>query len=110
MQPHEVYVRPFPGPGGKGQISTGCGLFPMWSRKGREPFYEALDNRIIVAEYKVAGDSFHPGKPRVWSDQPLASFGLVPNLDLAPDGKRFVVIPRVNAAGDGTGRFTSRFC
>src|SRR5262249_27986342 len=29
---NEVYVRPFPGPGGKWQISTGGGSYPTWSR------------------------------------------------------------------------------
>ena len=32
----EVYVRPFPGPGGRWQVSTGGGGFPLWSRDGRE--------------------------------------------------------------------------
>ena len=30
----EVYVRPFPGPGGKWQVSTGGGRCPTWSRTG----------------------------------------------------------------------------
>src|SRR5262249_11795238 len=34
----EVYVRPFPGPGGRWQISTGG--FPIWSRDGRELLFE----------------------------------------------------------------------
>ena len=50
---YEVYVRPFPGgaPSGSGkwQISTGGGFHPIWSRDGRELFYETLsDNRIMV--------------------------------------------------------------
>ena len=28
----------------------------------------------------------------MWSDTPLANTGLTPNFDLAPDGKRFVVL------------------
>jgi eukaryotic-like serine/threonine-protein kinase len=31
---YEVYVRPFPGPGGLSQISTGGGRFPWWSHDG----------------------------------------------------------------------------
>src|SRR5438105_14911572 len=38
---NEVYVRPFPGGrGGKWQISTGGGLYGIWSNNGRELFYE----------------------------------------------------------------------
>ena len=87
----EVYVRPFPGPGGKTQISTSGGLSPVWSRNGRELFFLAPDRRIMVAAYTAKGDSFVAGKPRVWSekrllDRPYEIF------DLAPDGKRFAVV------------------
>jgi len=34
-------------------------------------FYETLENRIMVVDYTVAGDSFVPGKPRLWSDKEL---------------------------------------
>ncbi len=36
---NEVYVRPFPGPGRKLQVSTDGGSDPVWSRNGRELFY-----------------------------------------------------------------------
>ena len=36
--------------------------------------------------------TFIPGKPRVWVGKPLANVGLALNLDLAPDGKRFIVL------------------
>ena len=36
---YEVYVRPYPGPGGQWQISTDGGAEPVWSRDGRELFY-----------------------------------------------------------------------
>jgi len=65
----EIYVRPFPGPGGKWQVSTVGGSSPFWSRNGRELFYEASDRRIMVLEYTVEGNSFMPGTPRVWSDR-----------------------------------------
>ena len=39
----EIYVRPFPGGrGGKWQISTGGGLYGLWSNNGRELFYETV--------------------------------------------------------------------
>jgi serine/threonine-protein kinase len=87
----EVYVRPFPGPGGKWQISTGGGVFPKWSRNGKEFFYRTMDNRIMVANYSAARDSFHADKPQLWSPgQFTARFGA--NFDLHPDGKRFAVL------------------
>jgi hypothetical protein len=66
----------------------------MWSRSGRELFFESMDNRIMVAGYTVQGDSFAPEKPRLWSEKLLAS-GVTfsnRNVDLAPNGKRVVAL------------------
>jgi len=100
---NEIYVRPFPaGRGGKWQISTGGGLYGIWSNNGRELFYETADNRIMVVDYTVNGDSFVPGKPRLWSAKQIFYTG-VSNLALAPDGKRFAVFLMPEAAGPDKG-------
>ncbi len=88
----EVYVRPFPGPGGKWQISTGVGFLPKWSPNGKELFYRTPDNKIMVVNYTASGDSFHADKPRLWSPGQFTSLGLARNFDLHPDGKRFAVL------------------
>jgi Tol biopolymer transport system component len=88
----EVYVRPFPGPGGKWQVSTGGGIFPVWSRNGKELFYRTADNKIMVATYTASDDSFHADKPQLWSPGQFTSFGNNLNFDLYPDGKRFAVL------------------
>jgi serine/threonine-protein kinase len=89
----EVYVRPFPGPGIRSQISTGGGMVPIWSRHGRELFFLTPDRRIAVAGYTSTGESFIASKPRVWSEKRLPE---VPpfsfSIDLTPDGKRFAVV------------------
>jgi hypothetical protein len=46
----------------------------------------------MVANYTVKGESFIPDKPRVWFGKRLANVGLAVNLDLGPDGKRFVAL------------------
>jgi serine/threonine-protein kinase len=89
---NEIYVRPFPNAnGGRWQISSGGGLYALWSSNGYELFYETADGRIVVVDYSVDGGSFVPGKPRLWSDKQLFFTG-TSNLDLAPDGKRFAVL------------------
>jgi eukaryotic-like serine/threonine-protein kinase len=89
----EVYVRPFPGPGGKWQISVGGGGFAKWSRNGKELFYRNLDNRIMVVNYAVAGDSFRADKPQLWSPGQFTGLGAgISSYDLHPDGKRFAVL------------------
>jgi serine/threonine-protein kinase len=91
----QVYVRPYQpaATGGKWLISTGSGRFPIWSRNGRELFYETVSNsRIMVAEYTTKGDTFVRGALRQWCDTVLPSAFTLQNIDLAPDGKRFLVI------------------
>ena len=69
------------------QISNAGGMMPVWSRNARELFYRTEDQRILVANYTVNGDTFVAEKPRVWLGAQLANTGLAPNFDLAPDGK-----------------------
>ena len=88
----DVYVRPFPGPGGKWQISAGGGTYPVWSRTKHELFYGTPNGQIMVAPYAVEGDSFRAGKPRLWSDGRHALFGNR-MFDLHPDGDRFALAP-----------------
>lgn len=65
---------------------------PIWSRHGNELFYRTVDHRIMVANYTVKGDSFIPHRPRIWYSKRIADVGTNWNLDLAPDGRRFVVL------------------
>jgi Tol biopolymer transport system component len=89
----EVYVRPFPGPGGKWQVSTGGGGTPKWSRNGKELFYRTLDSKIMVVTCTASGDSFHADKPQLWSPGQFTDRGLgFYSFDLHPDGKRFAVL------------------
>jgi len=100
----ELYVRPFPGPGGKWQISTGGGRYSVWSRNGRELFFDnPAGDRIMVTEYTAKADSFSYSKPRVWSDKQLRYTGGREYFDLAPDGKRFAVFPRGGTADEKQG-------
>ena len=91
----EVYVQPFPGPGGRVPISTEGGGFPVWSLNGHELFFLAGDRRIMVADYQANANNFFPGKPRAWSQQQILlndTGGPFQHYALAPDGKRFVVL------------------
>jgi serine/threonine-protein kinase len=89
---YEVYVRPFPGPGGRWQVSTGGGRNPLWSRDGRELLFQASDGRVMAAAYTAKGDAFAAGKPRVWTETRVRTTGFGRNYDMTPDGKRLVAI------------------
>jgi serine/threonine-protein kinase len=97
----QVYVRPYPtvAAGGKWQVSIAGGRFPIWSRTGRELFFEN-DGHIMVADYAAKGETFFPGKPRQWSDTAIFVMPGFPTFDLAPDGKRVVVFPAAQAGSD----------
>ncbi|MGH9861789.1 MAG: protein kinase domain-containing protein [Candidatus Acidiferrales bacterium] len=87
----EVYVQPFPGPGGKWQVSTDGGLFPLWSRSGRELFYLNRSNRLISVPVATQ-PSFAPGTPQGLFDAPPAFTRALANgvYSPAPDGQRFL--------------------
>jgi len=85
----DIYVRPFPGPGGRWPISTAGGAFPRWSPKGSELFYRTPDQRLWVVTYSVVGESFRADKPRLWSEATFTE-RLAPrtrNFALHPDGR-----------------------
>ena len=97
--PAGIYVGRFPpstpADSAKWQVSIG-GDHPIWSRSGRQLFYEKGD-QIMVVNYDGEHDSFSADKERPWSNRPLPmqirSFGDTWRSDVAPDGKRFLVFP-----------------
>jgi serine/threonine-protein kinase len=97
--PNQIYVRPFPGPGGKWLISTEGGSFPVWSRVRKELLYAGPDNRIMMVSYTASGDTFTADKPRPWADtrflpRPRGFGGATGRpFDLHPDGERVAIAP-----------------
>ena len=49
----EVYVQPFPGPGGKWQVSVAGGSQARWRPDGQELFYVAPDGRLMAATIRI---------------------------------------------------------
>jgi Tol biopolymer transport system component len=88
----EIFVRPFPGPGPKQQISRGGRGQIRWSRDGREIVYRAGD-KLIAVDVKVK-DAFEAGEPR-------AVLQLPPDTDvwdLSPDHQRILIAAKVAEA------------
>jgi serine/threonine-protein kinase len=92
----EEYVRAFPlpssGQGGKWQISNNGGTSATWPRNGHDLVYRSGGD-FMAASYTVKGDAFVAEKPRVW----IAKLAR-PDWDLAPDGKRVLVLAPVESA------------
>jgi eukaryotic-like serine/threonine-protein kinase len=95
---NEVYVRSFPGPGGKWQISTDGGLYPTWSRTRHELFF-VNNGQLMVAPYAIEADSLSAEKPRLWSEGRFRASAASRMFDLHPDGDRFAIA----AQGPGGG-------
>jgi hypothetical protein len=92
--PIQIFVRPFPGPGGKWKVSQSGGKFPVWSPAAHELLFLGGDDHIMAVDYSTQGDLFRSGKPRIWSPVPVRRMGLRKNFDLSPDGKRVVMFPQ----------------
>ena len=93
----EVYVRPFPGPGGKWQISTGGGASPQWSRTRPELVFETPaggDVQLMAASYAVRGDQFVAERARPWSSARMGQRGWA----LHPDGVHVAGVPALTQA------------
>src|SRR5205085_6590455 len=98
---YEVYVRPFPGPGGQWQVSTGGGLRAVWSRSDRELLYQTSDRRVMAVGYSIKDGSFLAGKPRIWTETRMRTLvGAGSPYDLAPDGKRLAAFIADDASAE----------
>ena len=85
----EIYVRPFPGPGQKWQISTGGGSEPVWARNGEELFYRSGDRMMAVAISTTP--TFRAQKPGVLFEGEYERPDPMTSYDVTPDG-RFAMV------------------
>jgi Tol biopolymer transport system component len=88
----EVYVRSFPAPGGKWQVSTSGGTQPQWRRDGRELFYLSEDGGLMAVEVK-ADSTFEASAPRplFHARFPTAAAPFGRTYSVRSDGQRFLV-------------------
>ena len=95
---YEIYVQPYPGPGGKWQISTEGGTEPMWNPNGRELFYRSGDKMMVVELTTQPG--FAAGTPRMLFEGPYVPTPTTPpNYDISPDGQRFLMLKPSESTG-----------
>jgi hypothetical protein len=86
----EVYVVPFPGPGGKYQISHGGGWIVRWGKKG-DLFFLTTGNQVMKAELNLNAHSL-----QVKSLRPLFQINLAdtpaPLFDVTADGQHILAV------------------
>jgi len=96
---YEVYVQSFPTPGAKAQLSVAGGNQPRWARDGKELFYVAADRKLTAVAIRT-DTAVQPGAATALFDTHLLDpfpYGL-PQYDVAPDGKRFLLLVAKEAA------------
>ncbi len=88
----QVYVRSYPGSGGKWQISIDGGVEPQWRGDGRELYYLGLDRRLMAVDVETDPD-FRAGRPRMLFAAPVPEDVVTRNRYVAaPDGERFLLV------------------
>lgn len=89
----EIYVVPYPGPGAKRQITNSGGVSPVWRRDGRELFYQTPAGLMAVEVSPGVQIQFGPPRLLFAGNFLLDSREDGPRAyDVAPDGKRFLMI------------------
>lgn len=89
----EVYVRSFPQPGSRWQVTTAGGGRPRWRRDGRELFFVSQDGHLLAVDIQV-DHTFQTGAPR-----PLFDTRGADEYDVSADGRRFLMRTRIEPRG-----------
>jgi len=100
---HEIYVRPFPGPGNDFLASTSGASQVRWSRDGKELFYIGADDRLMAQPITASSDgkTVDFGTPTPLFATSILSPGVNtfrPQYAVSPDGRSFVLQSLVGQA------------
>jgi serine/threonine-protein kinase len=102
----QVYVRPFPGPGPRVQVSRDGGVEPRWAHSGREIFFRSLRTDAPDAPNAHTGFMMVASvstAPTFRMDSTSSLFGTagyvrgprVPLYEVTPDDQRFIMVTRL---------------
>ena len=87
----EIYVRQFPGPGGRWQVSTAGGSEPVWSADGREIFYLDAGEKLVAVAVRTA-DAFTAALPETLFEPRLFQRVQRNRYAVASSGDRFLMV------------------
>lgn len=91
----EIFVAPFPGPGERRLLSTDGGTEPLWSRDGRDLYFQSGTRLMGVSV--APGASFSASSPRVVHEgRFFATINGNTSFNTAKDGARFLRIQPVD--------------
>jgi hypothetical protein len=89
----EIYIREYPGGGGKHRVSDSGGIAPTWSGNGRELFFQSEDGRrVLTASVDTVG-GLTVGTPQLLFEGPFRrSFDVGQSYDVTADAQRFLMM------------------
>jgi Tol biopolymer transport system component len=90
----EVYVRPYPGPGGRWQVSLDGGTEPVWSPTGREIFYRNGD-QMMAATVTTTGAFEVGARTQLFEGSYHVTNQQITGYDVSRDGRTFVMLQTV---------------
>jgi serine/threonine-protein kinase len=86
----EVYVRSFPEPGARFQVSSGGGVEPVWAPDGEALYYRRGDE-LVAASVAVDPGFRVLGREPILDDlREMPQQGFAASYDVHPDGDRFL--------------------
>jgi Tol biopolymer transport system component len=94
---HELFVAPFPGPGGKWQISSDGADAPQWVSGGTKLVYINAERKLVAVDVRTNGKRLETGQAHIlFGGQPLPALPCAPTTYGAPvyltaDGKRILL-------------------
>ncbi len=87
----EIYVRRFPGPSGKWQVSAEGGIDPQWSADGRTIYFRSLNSKLMAAPV-TPGAGFQAGVPMALFTAEFTAGTGVDQYQVSRDGKKILII------------------
>jgi Tol biopolymer transport system component len=93
----EVYVTSFPSGNGRWQITREGGTFPVWRKDGKEIYYIGYDSNLYAVSLNSRANEVEVGNfQNLFNLRNV--FALGAPYDVAPDGKKFLVLTQPPAS------------
>jgi len=90
----EIYIQSFSTKGKRVKVSTKGGRFPVWGPEGRELFYLAFDDKLMVVDVTYGQDSVSVSTAHDLFSIPPSQLPIASPYDTL-DGQRFLVLAPV---------------
>jgi Tol biopolymer transport system component len=90
----EVYVRAFPGMGGRVQVSVDGGTEPVWSPRGDALYYRS-GYTMVAASLRSGNEVEVIGRRPLFTDPGHPADLTHRSYDMTPDGRQFVMLRKV---------------